>query len=158
GYLFMNGGTFKVNNWFVFGRNGGKGFGTMTGGTLTLTGGGQFLVGGGGVGALAQSGGTVNVFNQYLVPQSNGGSFGTGTNTLSGTAVLNAHSWLAVGRNSGYGELNISGNASINRDNTSDGNSHFDVGASGIGVLNQSGGTITESTSDFYLGENSTGT
>src|SRR5262249_1975572 len=47
GYFFMNGGTFNANNWFVFGRNGGSGFGTMTAGTLTFTGGGQFLVGGG---------------------------------------------------------------------------------------------------------------
>src|SRR5215469_4552898 len=127
----MSAGTFQVNNWFVFGRNVGSGFGTMTGGTLTLNGGGQFLIGGGGVGALDQSGGIINVFNQYLVPQGNGGGAGTGTNNLCGTAVLNAHGWLAVGRDGGYGELNISGNASINRDNSTDGGSHFDIGASG---------------------------
>lgn len=162
GYFYMNGGTLNVNDWFVFGRNGGNrgahGYGVMTAGTITLHGGGQFLIGGGGVGSLAQSGGTISVYNQYLVPQSDGGTNGSGTNTLSGSAVLNAHGWLAVGRNGGYGELNISGNAAINRDNSTDGGSHFDIGAGGKGVVNQNGGTITESTSDVYLGESGSGT
>ncbi len=161
GYFFMNGGILNVNDWFVFGRGGGAGgahgSGVMTAGTINFTGGGRFLIGGGGVGSLAQSGGTINVFNQYLVPESNGGSGGSGTNTLSGSAVLNAHSWVAIGRNGGYGELNISGNAIITRDNASDGGSHFDIGAGGTGYLNQNGGTITNVTSDFYLGENGTG-
>ncbi len=162
GYLFMNGGILNVNDWFVFGRGGGAGgahgSGVMTGGTINFTGGGQFLIGGGGVGSLAQSGGTINAFNQYLVPQSDGGGGGSGTNILSGNAVLNAHSWLAVGRNGGRGIMNISGNAVITRDSASDGGSHFDVGAGGIGTLNQNGGTITNVTSDFWLGENATGT
>ncbi len=161
GYFIMSGGTFNAKNWFVFGRNGGNGFGTMTGGTINFHGGGQFLIGGGGVGSLAQSGGTINVYNQYLVPQSNGSGSGTGTNILSGTAVLNVHDWLAVGRNSGYGELDISSNAAITRDNNNSGqdsNSHFDVGAGGPGVVNQNGGVITESTSDFWLGESANGT
>ncbi len=161
GYLYMNGGTFNANNWFVFGRNGGMGFGTMTAGTINFTGGGQFLIGGGGVGSLAQSGGTINVFNQYLIPQGNGGSTGTGTNILSGNAVLNVHDWLAVGRGSGYGEMDISGSAAVTRDNINNGNdsnSHFDIGAGGPGVLNQNGGTITELTSDLWLGESAIGT
>lgn len=162
GYFFMNGGTLNVNNWFVFGRNGGAGgahgYGTMTGGTINFHGGGQFLVGGGGVGSLAQSGGTINAYNQYLIPQSDGGSGGSGLDTLSSNAVLNVHDWLAVGRSGGNGELDISGSASITRDNASDGGSHFDIGASATGVLNQNGGTITESTSDLWIGENGAGT
>ncbi|HWD21213.1 MAG TPA: autotransporter-associated beta strand repeat-containing protein [Verrucomicrobiae bacterium] len=161
GYFFMNGGTLNLNDWVAFGRNGGgggaQGFGVMTGGTINFHGGGQFLIGGGGVGSLAQSGGTLNAFNQYLVPQGDGGGGGTGTNTLSGSAVLNVHDWLAVGRGNGYGELNISGNAAITRDNASDGGSHFDIGAGGVGVVNQSGGSITESSSDLWLGESSSG-
>jgi len=161
GTMIMSGGTFNANNWFVFGRNGATGYGTMTGGTLNFHGGGQFLIGGGGVGSLAQSGGTINAFNQYLVPQSSGGGSGRGTNIVSGTAVLNVHDWLAVGRQSGYGELDVSGTAVITRDNNNNGqdsNSHFDVGAGGVGVLNQNGGTINETTSDFWLGESATGT
>ena len=158
GYLIMNGGTFKVNNWFVFGRNGGQGYGTMTGGTITLHGGGQFLVGGGGVGSLIQSGGTINVYNQYLVPQSGNSTTITGTNILSGTAVLNAHDWLAVGRNSGRGELDISGGAVLTRDNVNNSGAHFDIGASGIGTVNQNGGFITNTASTLYLGESGAGT
>lgn len=157
GYLYMNGGTFYANNWFVFGRNGATGYGTMTGGTINFTGGGQFLVGGGGIGSLTQSGGTINVQNQYLVPQS-GNSTDGGTNVLSGTAVLNGHDWIAVGRNGGHGEMDISGNAAITRDNANDSGAHFDVGASGVGLLNQNGGAITNTVSDFYLGESGSGT
>ena len=158
GYFYMNGGTFNANNWFVFGRNGGQGYGVMTAGTINFHGGGMFLVGGGGVGSLAQSGGIINAYNQYLVPQSNGGGTGTGTNILSGTAVLNIHDWLAVGRNGGYGEMDISGNAAVTRDNASDSGSHFTIGSGGTGVVNQNGGTVTESTSDLWVGESATGT
>lgn len=158
GYLYMNGGVLRVNNWFVFGRGGGSGFGVMTNGTLTMTGGGQFLIGGGGVGSLAQSGGAINVYDQYLVPQNNGSGAGAGTNMLSGSAVLNVHDWLAVGRSGGYGELDISGNAVINRDDSNNNPSHFDIGASAKGVVNQNGGVIRESTSDVWLGESGSGT
>ncbi|HEX3628311.1 MAG TPA: autotransporter-associated beta strand repeat-containing protein [Verrucomicrobiae bacterium] len=158
GYFLMTGGTLNANSWFVFGRNdGGAGYGVMTGGTINFTGGGQFLVGGGGLGSLIQSGGTINAFNQYLVPQSGNASTDVGTNILSGTAVLNVHDWLAVGRNGGSGELDISGNASITRDNASDGGANFDVGASGHGVLNQNGGAITNLAGHTFIGENGTG-
>jgi len=158
GYFFMNGGTLNLNDWVAFGRNGGTGYGVMTAGTINFTGGGRFLIGAGGFGALAQSGGVLNVFNQYLIPQSDGGIGGRGTNTLSGTAVVNAHGWIAVGRNSGYGELNISGNAAITRDNSTDGGANFDVGAGGPGVVNQNGGAITNNGGQTWIGENSTAT
>ncbi|HEV2455262.1 MAG TPA: autotransporter-associated beta strand repeat-containing protein [Verrucomicrobiae bacterium] len=157
GHFFMSGGTFNAHNWFVFGRNGGTGYGVMTGGTINFTGGGQFLVGGGGIGSLFQSGGTINVNNQYLIPQS-GNSTDVGTNILSGTAVLNVHDWLAVGRNGGYGELDISNGASITRDNgDGDGGANFDVGASGKGIVNQNGGSITNLAGHTYIGESGQG-
>lgn len=159
GYFNMSGGTFNANNWFVFGRNGGVGYGVMTGGTINFTGSGQFLVGGGGLGSLIQSGGTINVNNQYLVPQSGNTTTDVGTNILSGTAVLNVHDWLAVGRNGGRGELDISGGASINRDNADgDAGGNLDVGASGTGTLNQNGGTITNSAGNTLIGESGSGT
>ena len=158
GYLYMSGGTFNANNWFVFGRNGGIGYGVMTGGTINFTGGGQFLVGGGGVGSLIQSGGVINVYNQYLVPQSGDATVNVGTNILSGTAVLNVHNWLAVGRNGGYGEMDISGNVAITRDDATDGGSHFDVGASATGIVNQNGGAVTNLGNPVLLGENGSGT
>ena len=155
GTLIMSGGTINANNWFVFGRNGGVGMGTITAGTINFTGGGQFLIGGGGIGSLAQSGGTLNVQNQYLVPQSNGSGSGKGTNILSGTAVLNAHDWIAVGRDSGYGELDISGNAVITRDNGNDNGANFDIGGGGPGVINQNGGAITNLAGQTWIGESS---
>jgi fibronectin-binding autotransporter adhesin len=158
GYLMMSGGTINANNWFVFGRNGGVGFGTMTAGTINFTGGGQFLIGGGGIGSLAQSGGTLNVHNQYLVPQSNGSGSGKGTNILSGTAVVNLHDWIAVGRNSGYGELDISGSATITRDNNNDGGANFDIAGGGPGVINQNGGAVTNLAGQTWIGESSTAT
>jgi len=154
GTLIMSGGTFNVNNWFVFGRNGASGYGTMTGGTINFTGTGEFLIGGGGIGSLAQSGGTINVYNQYLVPQS-----GTaGTNILSGTAVLKTHDWLAVGRSGGYGEMDISGNAAITCDNADGNGEHIDVGASGVGIVNQNGGAVTNLGNPVYIGETGNGT
>jgi autotransporter-associated beta strand protein len=155
GYLIMSGGTFNANDWFVFGRNGAVGYGTMTGGTINFTGSGYFLIGGGGVGALAQSGGTINAYDQYLVPQSNGSGSGVGTNIVSGTAVLNVYSWLAVGRDSGYGELDISGNAAVTHNDTG---SHIDVGASAVGIVNQNGGAVTNLGAPVWLGEAGTGT
>ena len=64
-----------------FGRNGGMGYGTMTGGTINFTGGGNFLIGGGGYGTLMQSGGIINAYNAYLVPQS--ASSGSGVDSIS---------------------------------------------------------------------------
>jgi autotransporter-associated beta strand protein/T5SS/PEP-CTERM-associated repeat protein len=158
GYLIMSGGIFNANNWFVFGRNGGVGYGVMTGGILNFTGGGNFLVGGGGSGTLIQSGGTINAFNQYLVPQSGNTTTDTGTNVLSGTAVLDAHDWIAIGRDGGYGELDISGGASITRDNANDGGAFFTVGSGGPGVVNQNGGAISNLASATFIGEAAKGT
>lgn len=157
GYFKMTGGTFNADNWFVFGRNGATGYGVMTGGTINFTGGGEFLIGGGGIGSLFQSGGTINVYNQYLIPQS-GSSTDVGTNILSGTAVLNVHDWLAVGRDSGYGELDVSNGAAITRDNADgDTGGNFTVGSSGRGILNQNGGAITNLAGNTYIGESGTG-
>jgi autotransporter-associated beta strand protein len=158
GYFIMSGGVFNANNWFVLGRNGGVGYGVVSGGTINFTGGGQFLVGGGGNGTLIQSGGTINVYNQYLVPQSGNTTTDVGTNILSGTAVLNVHDWLAVGRNSGSGLLVVSNGASITRDNANDGGANFDVGASGNGILNQDGGNITNLAGNTYIAESGVGT
>lgn len=163
GYFYMNGGTFTAYSWFVFGRGGGTGVGIMTNGTLNVLGSSianqEFLIGGGGNGTLIQSGGTINVQNQYLIPQSGGAANAfKGTNILSGNAVLNTHDWIAIGRSSGYGELDISGNASITRDNANEGSANFDVGAGGPGILNQNGGAITNLAGQTRIGDGSTAT
>jgi len=159
----MSGGTNTVNNYIAFGRSGGNGTFNMTGGLLVQNGGGNLLVGTGfqnpsggtPVGVLNQSGGIISCTGQFLVPED---SPAVGTANLSGTAVLNVHDWIAVGRGGGSGTLNITNSAAITRDNNNDSGAHFDIGAGGTGVLNQYGGTITNVSSDFWLGETANGT
>ena len=88
----------NVNNWVAVGRGGGIGVVNMTGGLLTQQGNGNFLVGtgNGSQGTFYQSGGTVDAVNQLLVPEA-GNSSTLGTYNLSGSGVVNANSWLAVG-------------------------------------------------------------
>jgi fibronectin-binding autotransporter adhesin len=164
GVFNMSGGFFGCTNWFVLGRSGGKGTMIMTGGTLNAGGsGGFFDVGtgfqGAGNGTLTQSGGTINIVGngQFVVPET---SPGTGTYNLSGTGTLNCNNWLAIGRG-GVGIMNISGGTIAKTDT---GNDHIDIGAggsssgSGTGTINQTGGTITNTTTDFWLGEVANGT
>ena len=156
----LSGGSIDVSNYVAIGRSSGNGTFNMTGGTLNQDGGGGNLLVGTGfnnngpsaVGVLNQSAGTINSQGQFLVPES---SPSTGTYNLSGTGTLNVNNWLAVGRNSGSGVLNLT-NGTITKTGTT--GNHFDVGASGPGVLNQYGGVITNTTSDFWLGESGAGT
>jgi autotransporter-associated beta strand protein/T5SS/PEP-CTERM-associated repeat protein len=131
---------------------------------LVQNGGGNLLIGTGyqnpsgglPVGILNQSGGTITCLGELLIPETHPA---TGTATLSGNAVVTVGSWLCVGRG-GNGTLNISGNASLTRTGSG---SHFDVAAggdngAGSGVINQTGGSITDISSDFWLGEVNTAT
>ena len=155
----LSGGSVDVHNWIAIGRNngnsGGNGTLNMTGGNFNQDGGGNLLVGtgDGSVGVLNQSGGTLNCTNQYLVPEQGNC---VGTNNLSGTAVVNLHDWIAIGRGSGSGVLNISGNASLTRDNDNDGGANFSVGSGGPGTINQNGGAITNLGGQTWIGESST--
>jgi fibronectin-binding autotransporter adhesin len=159
----MSGGTNSVSNYIAFGRSGGSGTFNMTGGLLVQNGGGNLLVGtgfqsptgGSSVGVLNQSGGIINCTGQFLVPEE---SPCLGTANLSGTAVLNVHDWIAVGRNSATGVLNITNSASITRDNNNDSTAEFSVGSGGTGTLNQNGGQITNLAASVYIGQTAAGT
>jgi autotransporter-associated beta strand protein len=161
GIYNFNGGTISVNNWVAIGRSGGIGTFVMSGGNFNQTASGEnFLVGtgygttgsGSSVGKLEQSGGTINCQGQFLIPET---SPSTGTYDINGTASLIASNWLAIGRDGGAGTLNMTG-GSITKggDNTT----HLDIGASGNGILTQTGGVITNIVSDTWLGESSNGT
>jgi autotransporter-associated beta strand protein len=163
GYFNMSGGTFSVTNWFVLGRAGGTGTLTMTGGTLNAGGSGGYLdvgtgFGGASTGVINQTGGTINVVGNglFACPET---SPGKGTYNLSSNGTLHCNSWITIGRG-GVGILNMSGGSIIKTDTTT----HFDVGAggsssgSGTGTINQTGGLITNTTSDFWLGEVANGT
>ncbi|MDB6063799.1 MAG: Autotransporter-associated beta strand repeat protein [Pedosphaera sp.] len=155
GTYTMSGGTLNLHNWLAIGRRGGNGTFNMTGGTFNKDGNGDFLVGTGdnAVGTLNHSGGTINVQNSYLVPEA--GNPCVGTNNISGTAVVNANGWVAIGRGNGIGVLNMSGGTFTK---TGNGGNHFIIGAGGPGTINQTGGSIISTLSDTWVGESATAT
>jgi fibronectin-binding autotransporter adhesin len=159
-YNLSGTGQILVNNWFVTGRFEGTGRLNMTGGSITKGGGGATIIGDNGTGTFNQSAGSI-----ITTPTGQGGevwigqnTLGRGTNNLSGTAVLNMNSWLAIGRENSIGELNISGNASVTK--TGGGNIVIGTGGGvgGLGIINQNGGAITNTTSQVWLGENGVAT
>jgi len=96
-----------------------------------------------------QSGGNLTVNGETWIGNS---STGVGTNNLNG-GIMTGMSWFAVGRGGGNGTMNVTGGAL-----TVSGNPlgvALDAGT--VGVLNQSGGTITCSDHDFWVGNNDQG-
>jgi autotransporter-associated beta strand protein len=162
GHFIMHGGTINANNWFVFGRFGGLGDGIMDGGTINKGTGGNIQIGVGtynnpAIGAVAtfnQSGGTINCQSEYQISTDN--ILTIATNNISGTAVLVVDNWLAVGRFGGYGVLNLSGNAAITKTGVHGGNVTIASGAS-TGIINQTGGTFTNTATQTWVAENGSG-
>ena len=163
GHFVMHGGIVNVNNWFVFGRFGGQADAYMDGGTINKnnTGNMQLAVGNqGSIGALVtftQVGGTINCQSEYQVATDN--VLAVCTNNVGGTAVINAGNWFAVGRNGGQGTLNLSGSAAITKTSLNGGN--VTIGGDGgpvVGVINQTGGSFTNTATQTWVGESGTGT
>jgi autotransporter-associated beta strand protein len=159
GVYNLSGGSVDVHNYIAIGRSSGNGTLNMTGGTFNQDGGGNLLVGTGFnnngttcVGVLNQSGGTITSQGQFLCPEN---SPSTGTYNMSGTASLYVSNWVAIGRAGGSGVLNLT-NGSLTKIGT--GGDHITIGSGGSGVVNQYGGAITNTTSDFFLGESAAGT
>ncbi len=161
GHLIMHGGVINANNWFVLGRFGGKGDAIMDGGTINKGPNGniQFAVGtynNGTIGAVAtfnQSGGTINCQSEYQVATDN--TLAIATNNIRGTAVLNVDNWLAVGRFGGFGVMNLSGGA-VTKTGLRGGNVTLGSGAS-TGIIDQTGGTFTNTATQTWVGENNIG-
>lgn len=155
GVFNLTNGALNVHDWVAIGREGGNGTFNLAGGTFTKDGNGDFLVaaGNGSIGVLNHSGGAIVSTKPFLVPQW-GNSSTLGTYNLSGTGVCSVSDWVAIGRDGGNGVMNLSGNGSF----TKTGGGAFIVGASGLGELNQTGGTITNTVSDTWIAENNTGT
>ena len=161
GHFIMHGGTINANNWFVFGRFGGLGDGYMDGGTINKSANGnwQMAVGttGGTLGAqvtFTQVGGVINCLSEYQISTDN--NLAWCTNNIGSNAVLNVGNWFAVGRFGGMGTLNISGNAAITKSGVTGGNLTIASGSS-IGVINQNGGTFTNTATQSWISENGTG-
>ena len=162
GHFIMHGGTINANNWFVFGRFGGLGDGIMDGETINKGPGGNVQIGVGTynsppIGAVAtfnQSGGTINCQSEYQISTDN--ILTIATNNISGNAVLIVDNWLAVGRFGGFGVLNLSGNAAITKTGRNGGNVTIASGAS-TGIINQTGGTFTNTATQTWVAENGGG-
>ena len=162
GIYNLSGGTINVSNWVAIGRSGGNGKMTVTGGALNkYNGGNNFLVGtgfstpagGSGVGQLDHSAGLINIQGgQLLIPENSPSS---GLYNLSGTATLIVNDWIAIGRGGAPGTMNMSG-GSVTK--TGGGNIVIGAGGGSVGILTQTGGAITNTTSQVWIAEDGTGT
>ena len=165
GHLIMHGGTLTFNDWFVFGRFGGAGDGYMDGGTINKNNNGnvQFGVNNPATASFTQLGGVFNCGSQYQVGASGDNTVNV-TNDIGGSAVLTVDNWFAVGRAGAVGTMNISGNAAITKRGVNGGN--VTIGGGGgsdaqnsisYGVVNQSGGSFTNTATQTWIGETGTG-
>src|SRR6185369_3701904 len=71
----------------------------------------------------------------------------------AGTVTVN--NWIAIARGGGTAVMNISGGTLTKNGTTGN---HFIVGTGASGILNQTGGLVTNTVGDFYLAENNIGT
>ncbi len=156
GVYNLSAGSASVHDWVAIGREGGNGTFNMTGGTFFKDGNGDFLVadGNGSVGTLNHSGGTITSTKSFLVPQ-DGDLTTLGTYNVSGSAVLTLGSWFAVGRNGGVGVMNMT-NGLVAK--IADPGAAFIIGASGPGTFNQYGGTVSNTVSATWIGEDNSAT
>jgi autotransporter-associated beta strand protein len=154
GIYNFSSGVINQSDWVAIGRSGGNGTFNMTGGTFTKTGNGDFLVAAGNdsIGVLNHSAGTINSTKAFLVPQFGNGAT-LGTYNVSGSAVANLTTWVAVGRDGGAGILNLT-NGLVAK--IGDPGSSFIIGASGPGTFNQYGGTLSNTISATWIAENNT--
>jgi hypothetical protein len=125
--------SLSTGNWIAVGRDGATGTLNLSGGTITKGGdaGSHFIVGSiNGKGTVNQSGGTVNVTAGDV-------KMGEGTSTalwdLSGGTVNT--NGLVVGFSGGTNEFRIRDSGVVNA-------SVIQLGRSGTGVINQTGGTV----------------
>jgi autotransporter-associated beta strand protein len=170
GHFIMHGGTFNANNWFVFGRFGAAGDGYMDGGVINKNNNGNVQIGVGsmnsgttpGQGYFTQLGGTFNCASQYQVGTD--AAITQATNIIAGNAILIVDNWLAVGRNGANGVLIISNSAAITKTGVNAGNLSIGAGGGGaqqnssVGVIEQSGGTFTNTATQTWIGETGQGT
>jgi autotransporter-associated beta strand protein len=186
GAYLQTGSTNNVHGWFRLGDNAhavgyytvsngvvnvslqahvgevGAGVLTISGGTFNVgqspfcLGDGDF--GAGGVGILRMTGGTINTpsgVDIWLGEGYQGGLGGTGKMIISGGTV-NIGGWFAIGRFGGIGDLELSG-GSITMTPSNTGNITLATAPS-TGVVNQSGGALTNVVSQTWVAESGAGT
>jgi fibronectin-binding autotransporter adhesin len=152
GTVQMTGGTLVGNSWMAIGRFGAQGTFNLSGGQVIKQGGNNAYVGETNpsvTSSLNISGtGFFNVAaGQFWVGQ--GG--GVGVLNVGGSGALTVNDWLAVGRNGGFGTVNL-----VNGTITQQTQNHLTIGSGGTGTFNQTGGAL--SALNPYIGESGTGT
>lgn len=106
-------------------------------------------------GTFNQSGGTNNCFGELWVGNGTGGTAGNvGTYNLSG-GVLNANNWLAIGRNVAQGLFTMTG-GTFNK-NAGGNLTLAGIGTTQTGTLTQSGGALTNTATETWIGETAIG-
>ena len=186
GSYLQTGSTNIVNGWFRLGDNAnafgnyalsngvvnallqahvgeaGSGALTIGGGSITVgqnpfcVGDGDF--GAGGIGTLNVNGGTITTalgVDLWLGEGYNNGAGGTGKMIMTGGTV-NIGGWLAIGRFGGIGDLELSG-GSITLSPGDAGNITLATTPS-TGIVNQSGGALTNTVSQTWIAESASGT
>ena len=157
-WVGVDGGTFSTNNisgssmlnmsnWVSLGRSGTATV-NFSGGTFYKTSNGQFIVGDNGTCVFSQSGSAaLNDDNELWIGQA-----GTGNGTFNLTnGTVSVGSWLAIGRESGQGVLNI-----YNGSMTEQGGGNISIAHNdnATGTVNMYGGAFTNIVSDTWIGEN----
>ena len=107
------------------------------------------------VGTFNQSGGTNTVLGEIWIGNGAGGTNGlAGTYNLSG-GILNANSWVAIGRNSAQGLFNMTGG--IFNKNAGGNFTIAGIGTTQTGTFTQSGGAFTNTATETWVGETGIG-
>lgn len=186
GAFLQTGSTNVVNGWFRLGDStGANGFyalsnglvnvmlqahvGEVGNGVLTVSGGafevgqdplciGDGDFGPGGSGTLNMNGGRLTTapgVDLWLGEGYKGGPGATGRMVMTG-GIVNLGGWLAIGRFGGMGDLELSG-GSITLSPGDAGNLTLAT-TPGTGVVNQSGGALTNTVAQTWIAESGTGT
>lgn len=134
GTFNQSGGDVSLSSRMLIGYYGGSGQYTLSGGTIEAS--YQQVGDSGGSGAFTQSGGTTSVVALFV-----GTGGGTGTYSVSGGSVIESGGWMTSIGHGGTGTLNVSGTGSLSTTDMYVGNG--DTGVGSVGVVNQSGGSVS---------------
>ena len=139
---------------------GGTGFFTNNGGTVTAAGttklGSRADFGTGSTSTMVLNSGSYTANGELWVGNGAGGTGTAGTLNLSG-GTLNVNNWLAVGRNSAQGVVNMTGGNLTKAGGATTALTLAGIGTAQTGTFNQSGGNLTNTASLTWIGETGNG-
>ncbi|MES2439586.1 MAG: autotransporter-associated beta strand repeat-containing protein [Verrucomicrobiota bacterium] len=151
-YNLSGAGAITVANFVGVGRQGGNGTLNITGGTIAKSGANNFVTGAaGGIGLTNHSNGAITVTGGEFIVGNAANS--VGTYKFSGGSI-SVENWMAVGRDSGKGTLEMTGGTI-----TKSGPGSFTIGTLGtnsLGQVDASGGLLNITTGNLLVGEGGT--